>query len=236
MGTGNVKKVRDVRRKLRMLVAVVATAAVAGPLGYAAPAEAASATRLQSVKLPGGGMAFDNYDYNKEKIRSNDKVDWAVNLLWTNNATVNKTSAGWSSFNKDWTRGSAMNAWVNGGWDSSKGLKQYDNKGCKRRASNYHYRTYAPPSTDYFTSNKYGHFVIGTAHDDFAEGCGNAKGESYGRQEQAEAYVADIWKINGSTVYKNKIDLKNAQTGNDHTGGQIHNWNNNGKATQIVVK
>ena len=225
---------REVRRKLRLLVASTLLAALAGSVLGGAPAEAASTTHLRPVALPGGGQGFDNYDYVTPHGAANN-VDWAVDLVFTNNATVNKTSAGWSAANPGWKYGANAFGWVNSSYDSSLGLKQYNNGNCSRKAENFHYRTYANPATDTLISTSYGYFVIGTAHSDFAENCTDGSAKTY-NEEAAENYIGNMFVANHYAVYRNSINLSNAESARcENVNGVPHCWNNNGLATRIVI-
>ncbi len=195
-------------------------------LAAATPAQADRVINgtFRYLTLSGGGDAFYNYDFNSQSISSTN-VDWAVNLVFVGNATVPKVKAVVSSIMP--YAGSIKYAFVAGGWDQDRGLKQTQGGSCPGGTS-YHFRVYAPSSTDRMYNVNYGYFVVGTAHNDYKEGC---SGSYAGDNEQAEAYVRGGFDARGYLVVANAFWLNNVETTYD--GG--HHWNNNGYATRIWI-
>lgn len=221
---------RVVSRSLvaRCLVVLGVTVAglVAAPSG--AQADRVIDGAWYSVTFPGGGDAFDNYDYRSEQ-RSPSNVDWAVNLVFTNNATVPKVKSVVSPVMP--YAGGIMYSYVRGSWDQDRGLKQHDGgwgDGTCPGNDSYHFRVYAPSATDRMYNVNLGYFVIGTGHNDYREGCSNAYA---GDNETVESYVAGLCRTRGYQVVEDYWNLSNPE----HTQDGTHHWDNDGWATQISI-
>ncbi|HYN94875.1 MAG TPA: hypothetical protein VES42_13585 [Pilimelia sp.] len=202
----------------------------AAVLTAAAPAQADRVIQGSwlNITMPGGGDSFDNYDY-RSTSRSPNNVDWAVNLIFTNNATVPKVKAVVSAVQPH--AGSLMYSYVRGGWDQDRGLKQFPGAwggGTCPGNHNYHFRVFAPSNTDRMYNVNLGYFVIGTSHNDYREGCSNGYA---GDNEQAESHVATMYRTRGYAVREDYWNLYNRETIWDGP----HHWNNDGYATQITI-
>lgn len=214
-------------RRLVMARLLVLTLAMTGLFGFvAAPAQAqARSVTWQNLTLPGGGDAFDNYDYHS-RSRTESNVDWPVNLIFVNNATVPKVKEPVAG---DFPRsGSIQHGWVAGDWDDDRGRKQFEGD-CKAKGDNYHFRVYAPSNTDRMYNMTYGYFGIGTSHNDYSEGCGD---EWFGDSEVAEGKVAEAFRSHGYSVSEDNLWLDNYEAyAREGTGI----WNNDGMATVINI-
>ncbi|WP_214324601.1 hypothetical protein [Nonomuraea sediminis] len=186
----------------------------------AAQARTAQGGYHWDLVLPGGGATFDSFDYNAQS-RNINGVDWPVDLIFTGRATINRVKnvvSGTLSL-----QGGVMYAWVNGVWDSDKGLKQHRGSTCQ--GDSYHFRVYAPPSTDQMYSNYYGYFVIATSHNDYNENCYG--GYSY-HNETDERWIAGLFSSHGYAVHPDSIYLNNYEN-----AGSL--GYNDGWATEVVL-
>jgi hypothetical protein len=206
----------------RLLIVVLAAA---GLVGVAVPAQA-RAVNWAYIVLPGGGDAFDNYDYPSPSCCTSN-VDWPVNLFFWNNATISKVK-GPISGNMP-AVGSTKYAWIGSGYDSDGGRKQAP--GNCTLATNYHFRVYAPSSTDRAYNTNYGYFVIGTSHNDYREGCTSGD-RWFGDSENAESFVAGLFRSKGYYVSPNSMWLNNYEAYQREGAGL---WNSNGYATLISI-
>jgi hypothetical protein len=207
------------------LILVVASIAIASN-----SAQAWSVPNLQALTF-GYGDTINNYDFLSEVAASNN-VDWPVDILWWNNATV------------DYVKGS-LNPWfmseggpehfflsdgANDGyqfrWDDDKGRKTGSNV-CF--GDTYHYRVYAPqPLGDHFYNPNFGYYVFGTTHRDHNESCN----DYYNDSEVVEQY---IWQIQHGGIYWSSLYdyawFYNRVSGN----AANHYWDSDGYATYIAM-
>jgi hypothetical protein len=160
-------------------------------------------------------------------------VEWPVDLLFYNNASVSSVQSGLSSFfpyGKPFA--SSEYARVNNGaryhWVVNGGRKT-----AAQSAGSYddHYRVYGYSGRNYAIDGL-GYFVIGTMHRDYNEAA-NVTNSSYGNSEDAEH---DLFVDAGSLAstlnwqaYYDNYDMTNAIS---RVEGN-HIWNNDGLATMV---
>jgi hypothetical protein len=204
-------------------ILVTALVAIAS-IGIAATPASARSITWRSITMPGGGDTFDNYDYHS-RSRSASNVDWPVNLIFWNNATVPKVKAPIAAAFPH--TGSVQSAWVAGSWDDDRGRKQYPGQ-CDSN-SNYHFRVYAPSNTDRMYNVNYGYFVIGTSHNDYRENCGDGW---FGESEVAEGVVASAYSSRGFSVSRGALGLHNYEA-YAREGSAI--WYSDGWATLVRI-
>lgn len=163
-------------------LAMFAPAAALGVLAHAAGA--ASTSNLSLVNQ--NEDYFRNYDFTAQVVSATG-VDWAVDLVFKNNATINKVKNGMESpYDQGGTCASGQNGRLNDGagyvWDSDSGKKTTC---CPITGDAYHFRVYAD-ADDRMYNSTWGYYVFGTTHIDHAE-CGS--GSWFGYSENAEGYL-----------------------------------------------
>ena len=233
------------RRKLAPAATVLALAvgvaafapgsAGAGPGGCRRTGVHATSFHLLVAGTATNGLAvkFYNYDFGSPTCARANNVEWPVDLLFYNNASINAVESGLSNFFPYGSPfASSEYARINPGgryhWVSNGGRKTaMESKG----SSDEHYRVYAYRGRTY-DINGLGFFVIGTMHKDFNEFAGTP-GASYGDSEDAEADLAadarSLSGVNGWQVFQNNYDMRNGQYGQEGN----HIWQNDGLATMI---
>jgi hypothetical protein len=212
--------------KVRMAVACAAvvacvfgmcSTAVAGPGGCRRTGYNAKSFHL----IPAGKSAsstevkFYNYDFGTPTCARADNVEWPVDLLFFNNATIDKINTTLGSFfpygkpfaSTDYAR---INDGAGYFWARNGGRKTAAESA---GTSDDHYRIYAYSQRSYTTS--LGYFVIGTMHKDFNEFAG-ATEATYGDSEQAEHDLwADASSLTGAgeveEVDYDNYDMRNEQ-------------------------
>jgi hypothetical protein len=163
-----------------------------------------------------------NYDGTTSNYDANN-VDWPNNMLFTNNATVNKVKniywgdAGW--------QGSTMYFKLNdgSGWvtDTDDGTKSGDILTTYR----YHMRIYANSGTSSYNTSL-GYYCLGTSHMDINEPFGD-----YGYSEVAELCMCSTAESAGYSVVQNY-----GYYGNDIDEWQgDHYYQSNGYASAVNV-
>jgi hypothetical protein len=211
----------------RIVRSLVLAALLAATIAGAAGAHTATPGNLSILYK--GDDAYRNYDFLSQSV-SSANVDWAIDFLFTNNASVGKVKAGigyccW---------GSTMYGRFNGGsetgyayvWDGDGGVKD---AWCSLYSDVYHLRVYAD-GDDRLYNTSWGYWVFGSAHIDHAE-CGDAySGMSEVAENTIRSRAAAAW---GSyRVFKNSMWLGNYEylrrDGRDY-------WWNNGYATRVIV-
>lgn len=212
--------------------AVIALIALAAP--QAAVSQTAKAGNFRVIKKRGDG--FRNYDL-REKTVSRTKVDWAVSLLFWNDAEIDKVKSALSI--KYDQEGGPMYARLknNGGayvWDEDKGKKTTLCPGLPTQPSEaYHYRIYATPDNDRMLNRVWGYYVFATTHIDHEE-CPGGDATWFGRSEVAEEYLTgvatDAW---GASAVRN--DHRSFGNGEPFRREGNHIWDNNKYASYIQV-
>jgi len=204
------------------------------------------------------GDQFSTYDFEEETYKPG-KVDFAVDLIFAHGGTVSRVK---EQLDDDfpWTKrsidlpgfdpkeyGNSTNyARVNDGpegsggeWDQDAGNKT---SGCqtKEEPNTYHFRVYAPEDVDHFVNQKWGNYIIGTAHVDHNE-CPPAYSGGHdgtpkwsGRSEKSERMVAyySTQDFDNAKVFPDKVWLDNYEPRDESTN---HYWLNDGRATFINV-
>jgi hypothetical protein len=222
----------------RRVAAPLLAAIIAGGSAFAAMAPdrsaAASTTHLTTIGLGYGDSIF-NYDFSSQTADSTH-VDWAVSLLFYNNASINKvktilgstygacasTSIGCSAENARMNDGSGYS------WDTDRGRK---NTLAVCFGSSRHYRVYAPSAADHFYNPGFGYYVVGTTHRDNNELCGSYYDDSEGTERTASNSVAKVLLAKGYAVAQDYAWYANPESG---TQGN-HRWSNDGYATYVNV-
>lgn len=193
----------------------------------AAPADlatGATTTKLAWVKI--GKGRFRNYDF-LSKTESAKNVDWGVDFIYANNASVSKVRSAMINFFPGW--GSTMYARVSndGGntysWVGSGGIK--NGFGTCLYGNAYHQRLYAPGGNSFGYDPGWGYFVVATSHIDNNECWGGWSG----RSEKAERHfwMFAKWLFNQNAWYS-FIDMKNYEPSRVVNG---HWWESDGKAS-----
>jgi hypothetical protein len=167
---------------------------------------------------------FYNYDFISEDA-SDTNVDFTVNLVFWNNAEVDKVKVNFYGYDV----ANAMNmelkdgtSWV---WDSDRGSAT-----CKLGSNiRKHMRLYAD-SDDRMYDVDWGYYVIATSHYDYPCLIHDWSGYS----EQAEEEIAQDARNLGHGVQEDKKYMYNLEPArNETSGGKIHAWYNNGWTTFI---
>ena len=212
-------------RVLTVLCVLLASAAVLAAI--AKPAGAASTSHLDFYSQ--GATTIRNYDFNNQVVTATG-VDWAVDLLFIQNATINKVKAGFPSYDQGGTCASAQYGRMNDNgagyvWDSDQGKKTTC---CPITGSDYHFRVYADSDDRLGYSAGFGYWVFGTTHKDVQE-CGS--GTWYGDSEAAESHLVSVrpsnWSVCASCQW-----MKNAEPA--RWDGD-HFWSNDGYASVLYV-
>lgn len=191
--------------------------------------EAGAATAINLVKLYIREDSFYNYDFN-EGGQDWNNVDWTMNMLFWNNAEVNKIKDILYPEFPNWG-GAKYQALDDGAgeWgDSDSGVKS--RPACPfYGASAYHMRIYADQSTDRMYNVDWGYYVIGSTHEDYQE-C--THDPQHGWTEWVETYFADYLRYLGYAVAEDWGWWYNREPpfweGN-------HYWDNNGYTTATNI-
>jgi hypothetical protein len=212
------------RRPALAAVAALALSALA------APVHAASTGQLRPIKVDpsNSNNRIYNYDFNSQKL-SRRNVDWGLDLVFYNNAEVDKIkdSLGYSNV------GSRQNGRLNNGkgwfWDQDGGRKNFP---CSFATFTNHYRVYADQAGgDRNYSPGLGFYVVGSTHRDVNE-CGGGT-RVFGYSELAENDIAAL--ATGLTdwqVYRNVYDMRNREPLRREGD---HRWHSNGLATMFRI-
>lgn len=182
------------------------------------------------------GDSFRNYDFRSEQV-SRKNVDWAVTLLFFNDAEIGKVKD--ALFDPYDQTGGAMYGRLknNGGasrWDSDAGKKTTLCPGAFRQPdSAFHYRIYATPVNDRMYNRVWGYYVFGSTHVDYNE-CGQDDTTYFGRTELAENYLSDTAAAEFGT---NNVLDDHRSFGNEEPFRRQgnHIWFNNKLATYVRV-
>jgi len=176
--------------RTRMLTLLV-TGAVMIPAGAALAATAGPGYGTLHVREDG----FVNYDYGSRSV-SRSNVDWAVTLLFYNNASINRVKNSAIGPLYDQT-GSTQHGLLSD--NRSQGFAFDDDGGRKTTKcpgapfqpdSAKHYRIYAD-GDDRLYNLSYGYYVYGSTHWDIYE-CGSGQ-KRFGYSESAEEYLVSQW-------------------------------------------
>jgi hypothetical protein len=211
----------------RRWITVAALAAVSVVVFGVALAQGASTSNLTYYYA--GDDIIRNYDFNSQTVSSTN-VDWAVALVFENNATINKVKTALNSpYDQGGSCASAQYGRLNDGagwvWDSDQGKKTTC---CPVTGSDYHFRIYADSDDRLGYNTWYGYWVFGTTHKDVHE-CGS--GTWFGDSEVAEQYMRSV-KPASWTMYAESEWLSNYEA--PRWDGD-HYWNNSGYDTVFAV-
>ncbi|MFQ5380322.1 MAG: hypothetical protein ACE5EF_01685 [Dehalococcoidia bacterium] len=174
--------------------------------------------------------SFFNWDFQHRGA----SVDWPVNILYWNNAEVDKIKiyytmfAGWGGStcgSTMWNRVNDGNGWV---WDADDGIKTPCFPTCWASAT--HVRLYAPAATDRMYNTSWGYYVVATSHKDKNEFC--PWGRRHGWSEDAEGYAVDTAKGFGWVVGHDWANFFN-RLPEGYAG--THYRKNNGWASHVRV-
>jgi hypothetical protein len=213
-------------RRRRRLVALAGTALVVVTCGVSV-ALASSTTHLALVTI--GDDTIRNYDFHSQTVSSTN-IDWAVSLIFSNNATINKVKSALDNpYDQGATCASPQYGRLDDGagyvWDTDSGKKTTC---CPITGSDYHFRIYADSDDRLGYNATYGYWVFGTTHKDVKE-CGT--GTWYGDSEVAEQYMRSVkpsgWGMTAEA--RNMSNPEPARWDGDHY------WNNSGYATVFSV-
>ena len=165
--------------------------------------------------------SFRNYDFlpNPTLVRA-DRVDWAVTLLFFNNANVAKVKIFLFSGSTMYCRYDNGPGFQLDGDDGSKSVA------CPATGYAYHYRVYGR-----LYNTDWGYYVFSTTHADHDE-C-NPFYNSFGSMEdETENYVAGVFRNRGYKIQPNFRSFSNYEA--PRTEGD-HRWNNDGYATAVNI-
>lgn len=183
------------------------------------------------------GDAFRNYDFRSERV-SRRNVDWAIGLLFYNDAEINKVK-GYGDFGNyyDQVGGPQYGRLKNNGgayrWDSDRGRKSTLAPGCPSQPDDaFHYRIYATPDNDRMFNRRWGYYVFGSTHVDHNEACGKDETTYFGRSELAENKLSDVANRSFPRVLDDHASFGN---GEPFRRQNNHVWFNNRFATYIYV-
>jgi hypothetical protein len=167
---------------------------------------------------------FYEYDFVSKNCQ-NSKVDWAVDMVYWNNASVSKVKNIYK-----WGSGSTMYAYLSdgsgGAWDSDNGAKT----GKRPDHSQLHFRPYAYGGSRMYNVD-WGYYVIATTHYDWYE---NEPGYTafFGYSETAEQELVSITVNKGYDVWYDHLNLYNYEYVRWDGDGL---WMNDGYATTVDV-
>lgn len=189
------------------------------------PARAASTSHLTTLYIQED--RFRNYDFNS-KTDSSSNVDWALSMLFYNDAEVDKVKDILSppynfSGGSKYARLDEGSGWL---WDKDGGRKDIYCPSYQTEAR--HMRIYAD-SNDRLYNVSWGYYVLASTHKDWQE-CWF--GSEFGWSEETEDIFADFLDEEGYTVFEDWNYWYNYE-GSRWEGN--HYWSNNGYATAVYV-
>lgn len=214
------------RKRIKLSTCAIVLLASAAYLIHVNTGHSATAHNLSQIPI--AEDAFLNYDFTEED-HSRRKVDWAISLLFWNNASVNGVKNALDPI-FGWETGGPMHAYVNNGdgwqWDVDSGRKTAR---CPSFGEAIHYRIYAPPSDAFYNQN-WGYYTIASIHIDNNE-C-NVFGTWFGNSEKAEHKLAKAFEIGfgPASVREDALLFRNFQR--KEKEGE-HHWENDGHATKL---
>ena len=209
----------------KRLALVLAVLALAGSVVAATRATGATTYNLTPIGM-GYGDSVWNYDFTTQSGAGWNTVDWALSLLFYNNAEIDKVKGivGGSY----WFYGSTKYAYMNdgaGGLYDSDGGKKTDTPSCL--GSSRHYRVYAPPSTDRMYNPSFGYYIFGTTHADHHELCNSW----YDDSEGTEYNLYSKFSSKGYSSYYDWGYFYNYEWRDEGD----HHWRNDGYTTYIRI-
>jgi hypothetical protein len=201
----------------------------------AGPAHASSTNNLWEIcnDCPPSADTIFNYDFNSTNATSTN-VDWAVTLLFYNNATINRVKSDmdqWSpnfinsSFEKKHMR---QNIGAGNVWDQDGGKKH---PACPAPGvSAPHYRIYAIGTSERLFNRQWGFWVPGTTHRDWNE-CPPVKKRHGYSEAVEELLLRDV--ADNTTVISDSVFMLNDEPLRKEGGN--HTWLNNAFASQVRI-
>jgi len=201
--------------------------------------------------VTGSGMNEDgvrNYDFDTQRVAS-DNVDWPVNLIFFDNASINTVKADLCTHGDLCTGGSTKNGRMddeapiasgsgcsNWCWDADSGSKTYV---CGTvwgyDATDVHYRPYSPNPPDRMYNTYWGFYVFASSHWDKHDSSLCPGTSQYGWNEQAEKVIWQDWvdwRGTGAAWNNSPTDGNNYQP--KHWAGDNY-WDNSGEVTRLRV-
>jgi len=227
------------------LALIFVAATVLGLHAEGNPAEAHTAPSGSFYTLTIQEDAFINWDFRSKDVQAS-KVDWPVNMLFYNNAEIDKVKDALDALpNTNISRcGSGQDARVDDGsgmeWDGDGGIKD-DCSSTPPSEQARHMRVYAD-GDDRLYNLSFGYYIIGTTH---AEDC-HQHGTIFYRYCHHHwvgySEIANDWwdyysdQVAGWTVYSDWGSFSNTASGlDDHGSGEDHYMESDGKATYVNV-
>jgi hypothetical protein len=208
---------------------LVTFVAIAGLVLAGVAAQGASTKHLRAIAIRDN--SFWNYDFARKAVSATG-VDWPVDLVFRNNADIDKVKAGLDGYMH--FHGSPMYARLK----DHDGAATWAVDGGKKTLlcpvfgqTAYHTRLYADGDERLYNT-AWGYYVLGTAHQDHNE-CSRI-GRWSGRSEAAEKFVGGISR----EIWGNQApSFDRIQMGNQEPYRRegTHVWQNNGLATAISV-
>ena len=211
------------------LSGILALAAVASLLILANHVKGATAHHL--VQIHAEEDSFLNYDF-ESKDHSRHNVDWAIDLLFWNDSSVNTVKTIMSSIFP--ASGGPMYAYFdNGGgwtWDSDKGAKEQVGSVF---GDVTHFRVYGPSAHDHLFNVRWGFYNVASAHIDHNEV--NFVDRWSGESEKAEHIIASDWKylLGRRSVFEDHNNFESFQSDSESTAH--HHWENDAYASKLRV-
>jgi hypothetical protein len=211
---------------MKRLLTLLAAMSLVCVLALATPqARAATTNNLTPIGM-GYGDSIWNFDFTQVP-GSYLHVDWAVSLLFYNNAEIDKVKN--IADGKYWFYGSTQHAYMDdgsgGSYDADKG-KKTDTPSCL--GSTRHYRIYAPTSTDRMYNPSFGYYVFATSHYDHHELCNASFNDSEGTEH-------DLYNLFNGKGYASYYDWAWFYNPEQNRVEGDHHWNNDGYATYIRI-
>jgi hypothetical protein len=219
-------------KRTRILLALALAAVVGTPIAaYAATARSGNLTIMEIRE-----DRFRNYDFLSQSVAANN-VDWAMSLLFWNNATINRVKNSGIGPLYDQTGGTMYGRMreTSAGdyvWDADGGRKTTKCPGLPTQPSSArHYRIYAD-GDDRLYNLDWGYWVFGSTHWDINE-CSPTNAASFGYSEDAEGLLVSAW--NSRTSWPATNDWASWANAEPFRVQGDHVWDNNGLASVFYV-
>lgn len=220
------------RSRFLSVAVVVAILGVTAAVLASSPVQAATAASLHEISNQED--RFYNYDFNSG-VASASNVDWAISLVFYNNAEIDKVKLALDPYLPYTQNGTKIGGVSDDGsayqFDGDQGRKVTP---CPPAGEWFpHYRVYAD-GDDQLYNTSYGYYVIGSTHGDYNDGCAGAQA---GYSEWAEDWIAywshQVWP---DRVHQDYGFLHNAEAFRVETSdNRPHVWDNDGYATYVNV-
>jgi hypothetical protein len=218
--------------RTRALLALVLVAVIGAPVAaYAQSARSGNLTILEVRE-----DRFRNYDFRSQTVAANN-VDWAIALLFYNNATINKVKNSGIGPLYDQTGGTMYGRMreTSAGdfvWDADGGRKTTKCPGAPLQPSSArHYRIYADGDDRLYNLDR-GYWVFGSTHWDINE-CSLTSAATFGYSEDAENQLVSAW--NNRTSWPATNDWASFFNYEPFRVQGDHVWDNNGLASLFYV-